>query len=158
METSTTSSLRWGCLVVLVGSWDRKARCLACLPLILVSSLLVVLAVLLMLLRELPLELLLVLTLMLVLVSLRVTLLELRGWIARETGTTAAPSLRSINLALQVFHLPVLPFSHDSSIDQMLKCRECMVHQLVVKGINQTSQEPILSPGISIDILRCVAR
>jgi hypothetical protein len=116
---------------------------------------LVVLAVLL-LLRELPLELLLVLTLMLV--SLRVTLLELWGWIAGETGTTAAPSLRSTYLALPVFHLPALPFSHDSSIDQILKGRECMVHQLVVKGVNQTSQEPILPLGISIDILKCVAR
>jgi hypothetical protein len=62
-----------GCLVVLVGCWGSKARCLAVLPLILVSSLLVVLAVLL------PLELLLMPTLMLV--SLRVTLLELLGWI-----------------------------------------------------------------------------
>jgi hypothetical protein len=33
-----------------------------------------------------------------------------------------------------------------------------MVHQLVVKGVNQTSQEPILSLGISVDILRCVVR
>jgi hypothetical protein len=51
------------------------------LPLILTSSWLFVLAVLL-LLRELPLELLLMLTLIVVLVSLRVTLLELLGWIA----------------------------------------------------------------------------
>jgi hypothetical protein len=64
METSTTSSLRWRSLVVLVGCWDRKARCL------------VVLAILL-LLRELPLILLPVLTL--VLMSLRVTLLEMLG-------------------------------------------------------------------------------
>jgi hypothetical protein len=76
--------LRWGCLIVLVGCWGRKARCLAALPLILVSPLMVVMAVLLLLLRELYLILLLMLTLMLVLVlmSLRVTLLELRGWIA----------------------------------------------------------------------------
>jgi hypothetical protein len=43
---------------------------------------LVVLAVLLLLLRELPLELLLMPTLMLVPVTLRVTLLELLGWIS----------------------------------------------------------------------------
>jgi hypothetical protein len=49
-------------------------------------------------------------------------------------GTTAAPSLRSTNLALPVFHLPTLPLSHDSFIDQMLKGREGMVHQPVVKG------------------------
>jgi hypothetical protein len=49
----------------------------------------------------------------------------------------ATPSLRSTDLALLVFHLPVLPFSHDSSINQMLKGRECMVHQLVVKGLTK---------------------
>jgi hypothetical protein len=54
---------------------------------------------------------------MLVLVSLRVTLLEWLGWIARETGTVAAPSLRFIDLALPVFHLLALPLSHDTSID-----------------------------------------
>jgi hypothetical protein len=72
VETSTTSSLRWNCLVAMIGYWGRKARCL------------VVLAVLLLLLRELPLILLLVLALMLmlVLVPLRVTLLELLGWVA----------------------------------------------------------------------------
>jgi hypothetical protein len=78
----------------------------------------------------------LMLILALVLMSLRVTLLELLGWIAWETGTAAAPSLRSTNLALPVFHLPALPLSHDSSIDQMLKGREGMVQQLVVKGVN----------------------
>jgi hypothetical protein len=81
-ETFTASSLRCGYLVVLVGDWGRKARCLAALPLILVSSLLVALAILLLLLRELPLELLLMMALMLMLVSLRVTLLELLRWIA----------------------------------------------------------------------------
>jgi hypothetical protein len=76
METSTTSFLRWRCLIVLVGCWGRKARCLVVLALVLISSLLVVLTVLLPL-RELPLILLLVLTLMMMLVTLRVTLLEL---------------------------------------------------------------------------------
>jgi hypothetical protein len=82
MEISTTSSLRWRCLVVLIGCWGRKARCLVALSLVLISSLWVVLAVLLLLPRELPLILLLVLALMVMLVSLRVTLLELLGWIA----------------------------------------------------------------------------
>jgi hypothetical protein len=55
----------------LLGCWGRNARCL------------IVLAVLLLLLRELPLILLLLVPmLMLMLVSLRVTLLELLGWIA----------------------------------------------------------------------------
>ena len=77
VETCTTSSLRWRCLVVLVGCWGRKTGCLVALTLVLISSLLVVLTVLL-LLRKLPLVLLLVLTLMLVLV----TLLELLRWVA----------------------------------------------------------------------------
>jgi hypothetical protein len=96
---------------------------LVVLSLLLVSSLLVVLAVLLLLLRELPMELLLMLMLMLmlVLVSLRVILLELLGWVAWETWTTAAPSLRSTDRALPVFHLPALPLSHYGSINQMLK-------------------------------------
>jgi uncharacterized membrane protein len=85
METSSASSLCWGCLVALIGCWGKKARCLVVLPLVLVSSLLVILEVLL-LLRELPLKLLLMRTLMpvvmLVLVSLRVILLELLGWVA----------------------------------------------------------------------------
>ena len=68
METSTTSSLRWHFLVVLVGCYDRMVRCLVVLAQVLISSLLVVLTVLLLLLRELPLILLLVLTLMLMLV------------------------------------------------------------------------------------------
>jgi hypothetical protein len=76
VETCTTSSLSWRCLIVLVGCWGRKTGCLVALTLVLISSLLVVLTVLL-LLRKLPLVLLrLVLTLMLV------TLLELLRWVA----------------------------------------------------------------------------
>jgi hypothetical protein len=79
VETCTTSSLHWRCLVVLVGCWGRKTGCLVALTLILISSLLVILTVLLLLLRKLPLVLLLlVLTLMLVLV----TLLEWLRWVA----------------------------------------------------------------------------
>jgi hypothetical protein len=74
VETCTTSSLSWRCLIVLVGCWGRKTGLLVALTLVLISSLLVVLTVLLML-RKLPLVLLLVLTLMLVLVL--VTLLKL---------------------------------------------------------------------------------
>jgi hypothetical protein len=125
METLTASSLRWRCLVVLVGCWGGKARCLVVLAMVLISSLLVVLAMLL-LLRELSLILLLVLTLMLM--SLRVTLLELLGWIARVVGAAAAPGLRSTNLAFSVLHLPALPFSHDCSIDQMLEGGESVIH------------------------------
>jgi hypothetical protein len=76
VETCTTSSLSWRCLIVLVGCWGRKTGCLVALTLVLISSLLVVLTVLL-LLRKLPLVLLwLVLTLVLV------TLLERLRWVA----------------------------------------------------------------------------
>jgi hypothetical protein len=83
VETSSVSSLRWGCLTVMIGCWGSKARCLVVLSLVLVSSWLVVLAVLLLLLmlRELPLILLLMQMLILVLISLRVALLELLGWV-----------------------------------------------------------------------------
>jgi hypothetical protein len=116
--------------------------------------LVVVLAVLLLLLlRKLPLILLvLVLTLMLVLV----TLLELLKWDAWVEGTTSTPDLRSTNLAFLVIHLLALPFSHYDSVDQMLEGRESVVHQLIVKGISQTSQKAVLPLSIRIDILRCI--
>jgi hypothetical protein len=82
METSSASSLHWACLTALVGCWGRKTRCRIILPLKLTSSWLTVLAVLLLLLRVLPLELLLRRTLGLLLISLRVILLELLRWIA----------------------------------------------------------------------------
>ena len=92
VETSATTSLRWSFLIALIGCWGRKARCLVVLSLVLVSSLLValtlilisslmvVLPILLLLLRKLPMVLLL-LVLTLMLVTLRVTLLELLGWV-----------------------------------------------------------------------------
>jgi hypothetical protein len=76
VEASSASSLCWGCLVVLIRCWGRKARCLVILPLILVTSLLAVLTILL-LLWVLPLKLLLVRALTLMLVSLWVTMLAL---------------------------------------------------------------------------------
>jgi hypothetical protein len=71
VETSTTSSLLWRCLIVLIGCEGRKGRCLVVLTLVLIPSLLVALTVLLLLLllKELPLILLLMLTLTLVLVT-----------------------------------------------------------------------------------------
>jgi hypothetical protein len=33
-----------------------------------------------------------------------------------------------------------------------------MIHQLIVKGVNQTSQEMVLPLGINIGILGCIAR
>jgi hypothetical protein len=79
VETCTTSSLSWRCLIVLVVCWGRKTGCLVALTLVLISSLLAIRTVLLLLLRKLPLVLLLlVLTLMLVLVML----LEWLRWVA----------------------------------------------------------------------------
>jgi hypothetical protein len=114
------------------------ARFLVVLSLVLVPSLLVALTVLL-LLRKLPLILMLVLVLTLMLMLVLVTLLELLRRVTWVAGTTATPSLRSTNLAFPILHLPALPFSQDGSVDQMLEARESVVHQLVVKGVNQTS-------------------
>jgi hypothetical protein len=65
---------------------------------------------------------------------------------------TATPGMRSTNLAFLVLHLPTLPFSHDCSVDQMLEGRESVVHQLVVEGINQSSQKAVLPLSIRVDI------
>jgi hypothetical protein len=64
--------------------------------------------------------------------------------------------MRSTNLVFPILHLLVLPFSHYGSVDQMLEGRESVVHQLIVKGINQTSQKTVLPLGICIDIFRCI--
>jgi hypothetical protein len=40
----------------------------------------------------------------------------------------------------------------------MLEGKEGVIHQLVVKGINQISQETVLPLGICVDILGCIAR
>jgi hypothetical protein len=64
----------------------------------------------------------------------------------------AIPNLRSTNLAFPVLHLPTLPLSHNSPVDQMLEGREGVVHQLVVEGINQSSQEMVLPLGIHVHI------
>jgi hypothetical protein len=58
-----------------------------------------------------------VLALALLLISLWVTMLALLGWVAREMGTTAAPSLWFAYLALFIFHLLMLSFGHDHAIN-----------------------------------------
>jgi hypothetical protein len=68
------------------------------------------------------------------------------------------PNLRSTNLAFPILHLPTLPFCHDCSVYQMLEGREGVVHQLIAEGINQSSQEAVLSLGIRVDILRGITR
>jgi hypothetical protein len=43
-----------------------------------------------------------------------------------------------------ILHLPTLPLGHDCSIDQMLEGTKGVVHQLIVKGINQSSYKIVL--------------
>jgi hypothetical protein len=52
-----------------------------------------------------------------------------------------------------VLHLPTLPFSHDCSVYQMLEGGESVVNELVMEGIDQSSQEAVLSLGIRVDNL-----
>jgi hypothetical protein len=37
---------------------------------------------------------------------------------------------------LVILHLLALLLSHDCSVDQVLKYGECMVHQLIVQGVD----------------------
>jgi hypothetical protein len=57
-----------------------------------------------------------------------------------------------------VLHLSALPFCHDCSVDKMLEGREGVVHQLIMEGIDQSSQEAVLSLGIRVDILWGITR
>jgi hypothetical protein len=61
-------------------------------------------------------------------------LLELLRRVA--SGAIAASRLRSTNLALAILHLLALLLCHDRSVDQVLKCGEGMIHQLIMKGID----------------------
>ena len=71
---------------------------------------------------------------------------------------TATPGMRSTNLAFLVLHLSTLPFCHDCSVYQMLEGREGVVHQLIVEGINQSSQKAVLPLGIRVDIIWGITR
>jgi hypothetical protein len=149
METCSAFALSWGCLTALVGCWGGKTRCLLVLPLELTSSLLMVLAILLLVLR--------VLLLKLLLLRWALVLSELLRWIARETRVMAAPRLRPTDLALAILHLLALPLCHDRSVDQVLECGEGVVHQLILQRVDQASQETILPLGVCVDIFRCIA-
>jgi hypothetical protein len=46
----------------------------------------------------------------------------------------------------------MLPFSHDCSVYQVLEGGESVVHELVIEGINQSSQKVVLPLGIRVDI------
>jgi hypothetical protein len=60
--------------------------------------------------------------------------------------------MRSTNLVFPVIHLSVLPFNHYCSVDQVMESRESVVHQLVVKGINQTSQKALLCNTLNLGV------
>jgi hypothetical protein len=51
-------------------------------------------------------------------------------------GAIAASRLGSTDLTLAIFHLFALPLCHDCSVNQMLKCGEGMIHQLILQRIN----------------------
>ena len=74
----------------------------------------------------------------------------------RHISLSATPDLRSTNLVFPILHLPTFPFYHDCSVYQMLEGREGVVHQLVMEGINQSSQEAVLPLGICVDIFQGV--
>jgi hypothetical protein len=65
---------------------------------------------------------------------------------------TATLGLRSTNLALPILHLPTLPFSHDCSVYQVLEGEESVAHELVMEGINQSSQKAVLPLCIRVDV------
>jgi hypothetical protein len=69
-----------------------------------------------------------------------------------------APKLRYTDLTLAIFHLFALPLCHDCSVNQVLKCGEGMIHQLILQRVDQASQEMILHLGVGVDIFRSIAR
>jgi hypothetical protein len=98
-----------------------------------------------------------VLPLKLLLVRWALVLSELLRWIARETRAIAALRLRSTDLTLVILHLFALPLCHDCSDNQVLKCGEGMIHQLILQRVDQASQETILPLGVGVDIFRSIA-
>jgi hypothetical protein len=82
---------------------------------------------------------------------------ELLRWVAWETRAIAAPRPRLTDLALAILHLFALSLYHDCSVNQVLKCGEGMIHQLIMQRINQASQEMILPLGVCVDIFRSIA-
>jgi hypothetical protein len=55
-------------------------------------------------------------------------------------------------------YLLTLPLCHDCSVNQVLECREGMIHQLVLQMVNQASQETVLPLGVGVDIFGSIAR
>jgi hypothetical protein len=120
VETCSVSNLSWCCLTVLLVCWGRKTRCLLILPLELTSSWLIALAILILVLRILPLE--------PMLLKWTLVLPELLRLIAWETRVIAASRIGSTDLALTILHLLALPLCHDCSINQVLERQEGVIH------------------------------
>jgi hypothetical protein len=72
--------------------------------------------------------------------------------------TIAASRLGSTNLALMILYLLTLPLCHDCSVNQVLECQEGVIHQLILKRVNQASQETVLPLGVDVDIFWSIAR
>jgi hypothetical protein len=150
VKTCPASTLNWCCLAVLLVYWGSKTRCLLIVPLELTSSWLIVLAILMLVLRILPLKQLLL--------RWALVLPELLRWVVGETRAIAASRLRSTDLMIAILHLFMLPLCHDCSINQVLKCGEGVVHQLIMQRVDQASQKTILPLGVSVDIFKSTAR
>jgi hypothetical protein len=70
----------------------------------------------------------------------------------------ATSRLGSTDLALAILHFFALPLYHDCCVNQVIKCQEGMIHQLILQRVNQASQETILSLGVGVDIFRSIVR
>jgi hypothetical protein len=70
----------------------------------------------------------------------------------------AASRLGSTDLTLAILHLFALPLCHDCSVNQVLKCGEGVIHQLILQRVDQASQKTILPLGVGVDIFRSIAR
>jgi hypothetical protein len=46
----------------------------------------------------------------------------------------------------------MFPFYHDCFVYQMLEGGESVIHQLIMEGINQSSQKVVLPLGIYVDV------
>ena len=47
---------------------------------------------------------------------------------------------------------------HILTVNQVLECREGVIHQLILQRVNQASQETVLSLGVGVDIFGSIAR
>jgi hypothetical protein len=77
-----------------------------------------------------------ILTLKLLMLRWALVLPELLRWVARETRAIAASRLGSTDLTLAILHFFALPLCHDCFVNQVLKCREGMIHQMILQRVD----------------------